>query len=312
MKAFRRFTRKGLKRASVEIIWRGRSLHTQTDRDGFFRVLFQTATRPGGDINSNRLFKPADTKKRRVAVDWPPWNNTQTWASAGAGIWPVQLILHSARGRAPTRRLYTAKPIQGFAVAPVSQQGLSVISDVDDTLIATYVTSKRKLLKTFLFKRFDQIHVFPGALEFVKQVLASPGGDGGGTLHYVTGSPALIYDRLFHLFRLRQFPLGSLSMKYLRGKEAAGLADHLGYKTRLIVELLQRYPKRKFLLLGDSGEKDPEIYAGVRKRFPHRIAAIFIHHVRKTPISSPRFHGMVVFHRYEEAIQHARKMGIIR
>jgi phosphatidate phosphatase APP1 len=39
----------------------------------------------------------------------------------------------------------------------------------------------------------------------------------------------------------------------------------------------------RFVLLGDSGEKDPEIYADVVREHPGRILAVYIREVRLNP-----------------------------
>jgi phosphatidate phosphatase APP1 len=47
-------------------------------------------------------------------------------------------------------------------------------------------------------------------------------------------------------------------------------------KAAVIKEILRTFPERQFALVGDSGEKDPEIYADLARRFPDRVAAILI------------------------------------
>ncbi|KAI7884280.1 hypothetical protein K492DRAFT_125198, partial [Lichtheimia hyalospora FSU 10163] len=43
--------------------------------------------------------------------------------------------------------------------------------------------------------------------------------------------------------------------------------------------IVKDFPKRKFILVGDSGERDPEIYRMLYDRFPDQIIKIFIHDV---------------------------------
>ncbi|KAI8050230.1 hypothetical protein BDF22DRAFT_745557 [Syncephalis plumigaleata] len=44
-------------------------------------------------------------------------------------------------------------------------------------------------------------------------------------------------------------------------------------------DIFNDFPHRRFILVGDSGEKDPEVYAEIARRFPDRVACIFIHDV---------------------------------
>ena len=57
----------------------------------------------------------------------------------------------------------------------------------------------------------------------------------------------------------------------------------------MIQQLLQTYPDRRFVLVGDSGEKDPEVYASVARKHPDQIARIFIRDVTDEPADSPRY-----------------------
>ena len=51
------------------------------------------------------------------------------------------------------------------------------------------------------------------------------------------------------------------------------------HKIAQITLLIQRFPHRDFILVGDSGEKDPEVYRAVREKFPHRVREIWIRDV---------------------------------
>jgi phosphatidate phosphatase APP1 len=51
------------------------------------------------------------------------------------------------------------------------------------------------------------------------------------------------------------------------------------HKEKSIEAILRAYPKLPFVLIGDSGEKDPEIYAAVVRRHPKRILAVYIRSV---------------------------------
>jgi phosphatidate phosphatase APP1 len=51
------------------------------------------------------------------------------------------------------------------------------------------------------------------------------------------------------------------------------------FKTREIEEILQTYPDLPFILVGDTTQKDPEIYRAVIKAFPGRVRAVYIRNV---------------------------------
>ena len=54
---------------------------------------------------------------------------------------------------------------------------------------------------------------------------------------------------------------------------------HHGHKLREIKQLLDTYPHLPFILLGDSGQHDADIYAEVVRQRPGRIQVIYIRDV---------------------------------
>jgi phosphatidate phosphatase APP1 len=50
-----------------------------------------------------------------------------------------------------------------------------------------------------------------------------------------------------------------------------------------IRRLLQTFPHLPFVLIGDSGEQDPEIYRAVVKEYPKRIRVIYVRSVDRHP-----------------------------
>jgi phosphatidate phosphatase APP1 len=61
------------------------------------------------------------------------------------------------------------------------------------------------------------------------------------------------------------------------------------YKTPVIKELLAALPGRRFVLIGDSGEQDPEVYGRIALAHREQIAAIFIRNVTGEKPDSDRF-----------------------
>jgi phosphatidate phosphatase APP1 len=63
------------------------------------------------------------------------------------------------------------------------------------------------------------------------------------------------------------------------------------------------------VLVGDSGEKDPEVYEQIREEFPGRVKAIYIRDAGRTE-DKERFTDMVLFQEASEAAAHAVKSGL--
>jgi phosphatidate phosphatase APP1 len=65
--------------------------------------------------------------------------------------------------------------------------------------------------------------------------------------------------------------------------------DPLTYKLNAIEPLIKDFPDRKFILVGDSGEKDPEAYATLARYHPAQVLSICIRDVTDEPADSPRY-----------------------
>ena len=169
-------------------------------------------------------------------------------------------------------------------------EGLSVVSDIDDTIKITQVPAGKKtvLRNTFLkkFKAADGMRE-----RYLKFVSASDASD--TCFHYVSGSPWQLYRPLTQfLFEHEQFPAGTVHMKNLRKNlfDRGALRDIMAFalggdlatleqKVRQITNLMIHLPRRQFILVGDSGEKDPEVYRAIQRLFPHQVLQIYIRDV---------------------------------
>lgn len=174
--------------------------------------------------------------------------------------------------------------------------GVSVVSDIDDTIKVTKVPAGKKtvLRRTFL----EPYEAVPKMSERYKGLNESPGDV---SFHYVSGSPWQMY-RLLSQFLVAEsgFPEGTFHMKSLRKNlfdrgswqdirsfVLAGETATLEQKIEQITELMVNLPGRDFILFGDSGEKDPEVYRALVRLFPGRVKEIFIRDVLGQRLTRP-------------------------
>lgn len=165
----------------------------------------------------------------------------------------------------------------------VSPRGLSVISDIDDTIKMTEATSRSEMLANTFLRPFEVVE----GMAQLYQSWHTLGCD----FHYVSSSPWQLYEPLAELCATSAFPSGSMHLRYFRVRDEMFKRFRpvrRNSKVGIIVGILKRLPERKFILVGDSGEKDPEIYRFLAKRFPDRIAAILIRNVRSRPMDRKR------------------------
>jgi len=161
--------------------------------------------------------------------------------------------------------------------------GLSVISDIDDTIKITQVRDRKAMLANTFLRPFQPV---PGMAPAYRAL-----ADGGAVFHYLSASPWQLYEPLAEFQRDQGFPSGTFHLKYFRLKDSS-FWDLFGsqeqYKTRSIEDLLTAFPQRRFLLVGDTGEQDPEIYARVARAHPEQVVGIWLRNVTGETASSPR------------------------
>ena len=159
---------------------------------------------------------------------------------------------------------------------PGDAAAYGVISDVDDTILQTGVQRTwSMLLQTFTGSALTRTP-FAGAAELYRHLE----GAAGNPFFYVSSSPWNLHTFLLGFLEHRGFPAGPLLLRDLVGDGRSGTHEH---KQHRIEEILALHPSLRFVLVGDSGEHDPEIYAEVVRRHPGRVLAVYIREVRLDP-----------------------------
>ena len=155
-----------------------------------------------------------------------------------------------------------------------------IISDIDDTVMETGAAKIWQLLRNTLLENVHTRKIFPGVSAFYGKLQAGAGGQSNNPIFYVTSSPWNLRDFILKVFELRETPRGPLFMTDWGLDETKFLkAGHSSHKLEAIRHLLDFHAPLPAVLIGDSGEKDPEIYAQVVKEYPERIQAVFIRDV---------------------------------
>lgn len=156
---------------------------------------------------------------------------------------------------------------------PAPDARFGIISDVDDTILQTGVQRVgRMILQTLTGSSLTRTP-FPGAVELYRDLAA-----GGNPVFYVSSSPWNLHAFLLGFLRHRGFPLGPVLLRDLLGTWAGREQKH-----DRIREVLDLHPDLRFVLLGDSGEHDPAIYADIVREHPGRVLAVYIREVRLDP-----------------------------
>jgi len=192
---------------------------------------------------------------------------------AGAGDWKqaeVEVVAAKLRGLMPVR---AAAEI----LIPGASAQLGIISDIDDTVLQTHVTRKLKMIWVTLSGSAFTRMPFEGTSELYRALAHGASGQAQNPVFYVSKSPWNLYDFLSDFLDHHGLPRGPLLLRGIGLREAPPV-DH---KSAAVRELLEMYSELPFVLIGDSGERDPEIYLEAAARHPGRIVAIYIRDLGK-------------------------------
>jgi phosphatidate phosphatase APP1 len=171
----------------------------------------------------------------------------------------------------------------GEVLVPPPSARYVVISDIDDTVLRSDATQVLKMARHVFLGNAHTRLPFPGVAGLYRALFAGKTGGDMNPLFYVSSSPWNLYDLLSQFFNLQGIPIGPVL--FLRDwgiTETEILPTHQReHKMAVIRQMIEFYPKLPFILIGDSGQEDPEIYADIVAKFPKRVLAVYIRNVSR-------------------------------
>lgn len=267
-------------------VLRQRDLSTPSDRDTFWQNLLATYQRFESDevagvtvrVEAFGLVHTAVTDKEGYfEVTINPPNDLP----AGRVWFPVRYSLDGVV-QPDTRETVDNQPVvkDGYLMIspPFSQFG--IISDIDDTVLVTDATNLLQTARlTFLGNAYTRLP-FAGIAAFYRALQSGPVTTLFNPIYYVSSSPWNLYDLLVDFFRIQGIPKGPILLRDFSISPTFLLPEgHHVHKLAMIRKVLDVNPQLPFVLIGDSGQQDPEIYAQVVRENPGRIRAIYIRDV---------------------------------
>jgi phosphatidate phosphatase APP1 len=173
----------------------------------------------------------------------------------------------------------------------IESQGISIVSDIDDTIKISEIPAGQHRVFDYTFCR--EFEAAPGMADRYRDWNNSVGHPDWSdvTFHYVSGGPQQLFGPLYDFliagkggfpegtFHLRFFPKNLLDRETRENLKrfAAGPMDTtFDHKVTEITKLMETFPGRKFILVGDSGEVDPEVYRRIRDEHPQQVEEIWI------------------------------------
>lgn len=226
--------------ATVRVRFYEVEVELQTDGDGFFDAVLEPAS-----IDENRV-----------------WHEVH-----------VELL----RPRLPSCE---AVSTTGEIIIPPPGSEFGVISDIDDTVIRSGAYNRLQMGRVVLLNSSHTRTPFPGVAEFYQALHLGADGAGANPIFYVSSSPWNLYNLFDDFMRVHDVPAGPILLRdYGFSEEKLFKPSHESHKTKSICRILDHFSDLQFVLIGDSGQRDPEIYRQIVHERPDRIRAIFIRDV---------------------------------
>jgi phosphatidate phosphatase APP1 len=173
--------------------------------------------------------------------------------------------------------------IDGCVRLPPANARFGIISDIDDTVLWSNVRQRMRMLVLLLRSNAHTRQPFKGVAAFYRALVDGAGGAEGNPVFYVSSSPWNLYAPLVEFMQRQGIPLGPLLLKDFGDHTLFSSRDHHTHKRAAIERILSAYPELPFVLIGDSGEQDPEIYRQIVRDFPGRIRVVYIRNVDPDP-----------------------------
>jgi phosphatidate phosphatase APP1 len=163
-------------------------------------------------------------------------------------------------------------------VPPENVHGL--ISDIDDTVLVSEVSSKRRLLLNTFLRNPLQRAVVSGVAQLYRTAAERNPLPSCAPLFYLSASPRQLHLPLQTILDHNGLPPGVLITKRVTNDATSEpLRNQFAYKKRKLEEILGLVKHVRFTLVGDDSEHDPEVFAEIRRLYPERIDAIWMRHV---------------------------------
>ena len=209
---------------------------------------------------------------------------------------------------------------KGALLIPSKDADFGVISDIDDTILHTGVVSllKWRLLVNTFFKSPYKRKALEGTSNFYNLLYVGNSGENANPFFYVSHSPWNMYRYLTYFLKKNKFPKGAILLRAMSSIFSKKKGEK-PQKQKEIINILNTYSDLSFILIGDAGEKDAEIYMETVAQFPNRIKAIYLRSVAKSK-NNIRIKNLIknytdteflLVNNSDEVIAHAKKHKFI-
>lgn len=185
-----------------------------------------------------------------------------------------------------TVRARGARPATARVLVIGPETRFGVVSDIDDTVMVTRVPRPLIAAWNTFVRHTSTRQAVPGMAELFRNVQeARPGTP---VLYLSTGAWNVV-PALERLFRRSGLPAGPMLMTDWGPTNTGWFRSGQEHKRTTLRRLLIDFPQIRWLLVGDDGQHDPEIYSELAREHPDRVTAVAIRQL--TPGEHVLSHG---------------------
>lgn len=175
---------------------------------------------------------------------------------------PFKLLTDPDSGRPPARGVIHLFP----------PEGQTVISDIDDTIKISHATDRKALLRHTFLEPFQAVPGMSKVYRCWRELKDA-------TFVYLSNTPRQFYEPLASFAAQHDYPAGVFDLLDVRFDDHRLFrlfADSEDKKAGRLERYLRRYPQRKFILVGDAGQADAEVYGRLARHRPDQVQKIYI------------------------------------
>lgn len=179
--------------------------------------------------------------------------------------------------------------VSSVYVAPEDQR-IGIVCDVDDTVMVTALP--RPMLaawNSFVISEHARMPT-PGMAVLMERLLrAHP----RAPVMYLSTGAWNVAPALRRFLSRNAYPDGTLLLTDWGPTRTRWFRSGAAHKVNSLRRLVREFPDVRWILIGDDGQRDPDIYNGFALRYPDRVAAIIIRNlsVGESVLASGRVWG---------------------